>query len=87
MTVTQRRTKTHIEPDYTIANVRTDDTMLWIELRDGRVIGSPLSWCPPLEDATPEQRANWELLPAKTGIYWPDIDEYMSVKVLMGHPS
>jgi hypothetical protein len=82
-----RRGKTHIEPNYTIATVRTDDTMLWIVLEDERVVGSPLAWFPRLEDATPEQRAHWELLPAKTGIYWPDVDEYISVRVLMGHPS
>lgn len=84
---TLRRGKTYIEPNCIIATVHTDDTMLWITLEDGRVIGSPLAWSPRLEDATPEQRAHWELLPAKTGIHWPDVDEYISVRVLMGHPS
>ena len=34
-----RRDKTHIEPDYSIADVWFDDTMLWIKLKDERVIG------------------------------------------------
>lgn len=81
------RGKAHIEPNYTIASVRTDDTMLWFTLTDGRVIGAPLAWFPALEDATPEQRAHWEWVAGKTGAHWPDIDEYISVRVLMGHPS
>ena len=78
---------THIEPDYTIAGVCTDARMLWITLEDGRVIGAPLDWFPRLLEATPEQRARWELWPARTAVHWPDVDEDISVRVLMGHPS
>jgi len=84
---TMRRGKTHIDPNIQITDVRTDDTMIWITLTDGRVIGAPLNWFPPIEDATPDQRSNWELLPARTGVYWPDVDEYVSARVLMGHQS
>jgi hypothetical protein len=87
MATMRPRGKTQIESNYTIVDVRTDDTMLWITLQDGRVIGSPLAWSPRLSDATTEQRANWRLSPSKTGIHWPEVDEDISVRVLVGHPS
>ena len=86
-TSTIQPARTHIAPDYTIADVRVDDAMLWITLADGRVVGMPLHWSPRLQAATPEQRANWQLEAVKTGIHWPELDEDISVRVLMGHPS
>ena len=86
-TIQHQRGKTYIDPDIQIADVQIDGTMLWIHLTDGRVIGSPLAWSQRLSNATPEQRTHWRLSPNKTGIHWPDIDEDISVRVLMGHPS
>ena len=83
---TLQRGKTHIDPEVRIADVRADDTMLWISLADGRVIGSPLAWSPRLQNGTPAQRANWHLVD-DTIVHWPDLDEDISVLVLMGHPS
>lgn len=79
--------KTYIEKNFTISDVCCDDTMLWITLQDGRVIGAPLAWFPRLIRATPAQRARWELWPGEDAISWPDVDEDISVRVLMGHPS
>jgi hypothetical protein len=87
MATMQKRGKTSIDPDITIAGVRTDDTMLWITLTDGRVIGAPLEWFPRLQDATPAQRAEWELQSEGSGIHWSAVDEDISARVLMGHPS
>ncbi len=87
MSVIEQRGKTHIEPNIQIADVRCDTTMLWITLTDGRVIGSPLAWFPRLQNAAPEQRAEWRLWPGGDAIHWPDIDEDISARVLMGHPS
>lgn len=87
MATAVRRGKTRIDPVYTIADVRVEDSMLWLTLEDGRVIGAPLAWFPRLEDATPEQRSRWELWPARTVVHWPDVDEDISARVLMGHPS
>jgi hypothetical protein len=64
------------EEDHPVA-VKIGDNMLWVTLHDGRVIGTPLEWYPRLAEATPEQRANYEL--GLTGIYWPDLDEDLSV--------
>jgi hypothetical protein len=87
MSVIERQIKRFIDTEIEIADVKTDDTMLWITLTDGRVIGSPLAWSSRLAQATPAQRAQWRLSPNKTGIHWPDIDEDISARVLMGHPS
>ena len=87
VTKMQPQRKPYIDPDIQVADVRCDETMLWITLTDGRIIGMPLEWSWRLSDATPEQRANWEIIGAGTGVHWPDVDEDISARVLMGHPS
>ena len=87
MTTLVHGCKTRIEPDIVIDDVRCDDTMLWITLIDGRVVGAPLAWFPRLADATDAQRAAWQLWPGGDAIHWPDVDEDISARVLMGHPS
>jgi hypothetical protein len=37
--------------------VRFDDHQMWVSLSDGRTLGVPLAWFPPLLKATPGQRA------------------------------
>jgi Protein of unknown function (DUF2442) len=46
---------------------------LVVTLVDGRKIATPLEWYPRLQRASPEQRANFEIMPM--GIHWPDLDE------------
>lgn len=60
----------------------TEDT-LNVELNDGRGLSVPLSWYPRLEHASPEERKNWELIGAGSGIHWPQIDEDISVEGLI----
>ena len=61
----------------------TDDT-LTAELSDGRTVSVPLSWYPRLVHATPEERQKWRLIGAGEGIHWPDLDEDISVEMLLG---
>ncbi len=61
----------------------TDDT-LSAELSDGRTVLVPLSWYPRLIHATLEERNNWRLIGAGEGIHWPDLDEDISVEMLLG---
>ena len=61
------------------SEVEVTSTELIVRLRDGRTISAPLSWFPRLLNATPEQRANFELLGDGEGIHWPDTDEDLSV--------
>jgi hypothetical protein len=45
-------------------------------------------WGLGLSDATPEQRAHYEIFGDGTGIRWPDIDEDLSVRgMLEGSPA
>jgi hypothetical protein len=60
----------------------TDESIV-AELADGRTISVPLAWSWRLEDATPEQRANWRLIGSGEGVHWPDIDEDISVRGML----
>ena len=60
----------------------TEDT-LTAELSDGRTISAPLAWYPRLGRASPEERNNWELIGGGQGIHWPDLDEDISVEMLL----
>lgn len=65
----------------------TDDTIT-AQLVDGRTISVPLAWSWRLSEATPAQRANWEIIGNGDGIRWPDIDEDISVEgMLHGSPA
>jgi Protein of unknown function (DUF2442) len=71
-----------------IAAVDCSATELIVSLKDGRRIAAPLGWLPRLRDATPEQRANWAIMPFGDAVEWPDIDEHVSVKgLLRGQPA
>jgi len=50
---------------------------VWLTLRDSRIVSMPLSFFPWLEQATPEQRANYEFSPIS--IYWPELDDGIDV--------
>jgi hypothetical protein len=60
---------------------------LRVTLADGREIAAPLEWFPTLRKASEAQRANWRLIGRGQGIYWPDVDEEVSVRQLLGEPS
>jgi hypothetical protein len=57
------------------------DGKLLVTLKDGRLIGTPLSWYPRLVNATPEQLANYELW--SFGIHWEDLDEDLSIEGML----
>jgi hypothetical protein len=74
--------------DERVAGVRCDKDRLIVDLMDGRTIAAPLAWYPRLLNATPEQRAHWEIAGAGYGIHWPDIDEDLSTEgLLRGAPA
>ena len=60
------------------------DDLLYVLLEDGRELGVPLIYFPRLDAATPEQQGHWEINGHGTGVYWPDIDEDLSVAGLLG---
>lgn len=60
----------------------TDDN-LRVVLADGREISAPLVWFPRLQQATPEERKNWQLIGGGIGIHWEAVDEDISVESLL----
>jgi len=74
--------------DERVADVRCDDDSLIVDLMDGRTISVPLAWYPRLFNATPAERAVWEVAGGGYGIHWPEIDEDLSTEgLLRGAPA
>ena len=68
--------------------IKVTEDALTAELHDGRIISVPLSWYPRVTHATPQERDNWELIGTGEGIHWPDLDEDISIEMLLaGVPS
>jgi len=69
-------------------SVRITDDHLTVELKDGRVISTPLIWYPRLHKATAAERGVWEWHGDGVGITWPQLDEDLSIQgMLEGNPS
>lgn len=74
--------------DIRVREVSVTEDELSVGLMDGRTITVPLAWYPRLADATPAQRAHWEVSGAGYGIHWPDLDEDLSTEgLLRGTPA
>ncbi|NOX60784.1 MAG: DUF2442 domain-containing protein [Chloroflexi bacterium] len=71
-----------------IKDVEVTDESIIAHLTDGRTISVPLVWSWRLAEATPEQRANFEIIGDGEGVHWPDIDEDISAEgMLYGSPA
>ena len=71
-----------------IQRIDVSDETITAYLVDGRVISVPLAWSWRLSEATPTQRANWELIGDGHGVHWPDVDEDISAEgMLNGIPA
>ena len=71
-----------------VRSIEVTDRLITAHLEDGRIISIPLAWSWRLSDATPEQRARYEVIGQGTGIHWPGIDEDLSVRgMLNGIPA
>jgi len=56
-----------------IHQVQFDDKYIHIELTDGRALAVPLRWIPTVQNASPEERAKYEISHDRTMIIWdPD---------------
>ncbi len=77
-----------LQADERAKDVRIDEETLSVNLMDGRTIIVPLVWYPRLLNATPSQRAKWEISAGGYGIHWPEIDEDLSTEgMLRGAPA
>jgi hypothetical protein len=63
--------------------VKFDEEMMHVHLTDGRIISAPIIWYPLLHKATPEQREKYEIDGSGISLYWPEIDEDLSIAGLM----
>jgi Protein of unknown function (DUF2442) len=74
--------------DARIQSVSVTSDEIIARLVDGRTISVPLVWSWRLSEATPEQRANFEIIGNGAGIRWPEIDEDISAEgMLQGIPA
>lgn len=60
----------------------TEDT-LTVHMADGRTISAPSAWYPRLVHATQEERDNWEIHAGGQHLHWPNLDEDLSVEMLL----
>ena len=75
-------TRTEIA-DIRVRDVTLTEDKLSVGLMDGRTITVPLAWYPRLANATPDQRAHWEMAGAGYGLHWPEIDEDLNTADLL----
>jgi len=79
---------TAVSVENRIQRVEMSDDTITAHLVDGRVISVPLVWSWRLSEASPKQRANWQLIGDGHGVHWPDVDEDISAEgMLNGIPA
>lgn len=66
------------------ATARVSDEHLVVVLADGHELTVPLAWFDWLANAAPAQRADLEIVESGRGIWWPRLDEGLSVAGLLG---
>ena len=64
----------------TILQVDCNKETITAYLSDSRVISIPTGWYKVLREAKVKQLRNVKIMPAKRGIYWPDLEEFLSIK-------
>ena len=61
-------------------SVHFDDQYLRVELKDGRVISTPIKWYRELQKASLKQLSNHRFICRGTGIEWPELDYQLSIE-------
>ena len=62
-----------------LVSVSVSDDTLTVDLEDGRTISVPVSWYPHLAHGTQAVKAHFETSSGGYGIFWPDLDEDLSI--------
>jgi len=76
-------TSVRIGPPSRAVHVTFSEDSFTVQLSDGRALSVPYVYSARLAEATPEQRADYELIGRGLGIHWPQIDEDLSVAGLL----
>lgn len=63
--------------------IKFDDSMMWVELSDGRTLGTPLVYFPRLLNASKQQRECYEISGGGIGLHWEELDEDIHVGYLL----
>lgn len=63
--------------------IKFDDSMMWVELNDGRTLGTPLVYFPRLLNASKQQRECFEISGGGIGLHWEELDEDIHVGYLL----
>jgi hypothetical protein len=64
-------------------SVHFDDRYLRVELDDGRVILTPMSWYKELQEASLKQLSNYQFICHGSGIEWPELDYHLSIESML----
>jgi hypothetical protein len=67
----------------TAVDVRFDSAHLFLDLSDGRAVQFPLNWFPVLQAATSAEREHFAISMDHEQLFWPELDEDMSVTALL----
>lgn len=79
---------TVVAPEPRIKQLEVTEEAIVAHLVDGRTVAVPLAWSWRLSEATPAQRANFEILGDGQGVHWADVDEDLSAEgMLAGVPA
>ncbi len=68
-------------------SVHFDDRYLHVELEDGRIISTPMTWYPELRKASFNQLSNYTFICRGTGIEWPELDYHLSIGSMLAEKS
>jgi len=64
-------------------SISFDQGMMWVDLVDGRKLGTPLAYFPRLLNAKPELLNQYVISGGGTGLHWVELDEDISVEYLL----
>ncbi|MDP2904047.1 MAG: DUF2442 domain-containing protein [Methylovulum sp.] len=64
-------------------SVHVDDRYLHVELEDGRIILTPMSWYKELQEASLKQLSNYEFICLGSGVEWPELDYHLSIESML----
>lgn len=67
--------------------VHFDDRHLHVELEDGRIILTPMTWYEELQQATHQQLCKHQFICQNTGIEWPELDYQLSIESMLAAQS
>ena len=81
--INSKRTRAFVPTSALAKSLSFDDAMMHVTFFDGRILSVPLAWFPLLRNATPEQRANYEIGGGGIGLHWENLDEDLSIAGLL----